>query len=302
MAKNLLAAIGQCIYCGATEYAPGSSRTLAEEHIIPLGIGGTFILPEASCQKCERVTGRTESIALNNHLMGPRRHLGLRGRTPPSKAVKEIPVFVPHPDGDRKVMIPAEDHPAALFLLQLGNPPVLERLLGRWVEPPRPLGVFTKWFNYKDEVLRGKYGITEWATPALDFYSFGRMLAKIGHAHAVSTMGLGSFHPVLNRAILEDDRDSALVVPFIGGGPPRPPERALHTLKEGTATIAGIKFVVVEVRLFAQFGAPAYIVVVGTIGKRPAVLPTGIPVGGHVPHSMCRVTVPDQSDRPKPDR
>lgn len=284
--------IGECIYCGAADYALGSSRKLADEHIIPLGIGGTFILPEASCQSCERITGRTESIALNNHMMGPRRHLGLRGRTRPSKVPKELPVFVPRPGGDEKLMIAVEDHPAALFLLQLDNPPVLDRLRGRWLEPPQPLGVFTRWFNYKEEVLCAKYGVTEWATPALDLYVFCRMLAKIGHAYAVAKLGLGSFHPVLTASILEVDRDSARVVPFVGGGQPTPADQALHTLREGTVTLAGVTFVVVEVRLFAQFGAPTYIVVVGTKGDRPVVLPAGIPVGGHVPHSLSRVCVP----------
>src|SRR4051812_27988675 len=43
---------GHCIYCGATEYAPGATRPLGEEHIISEGIGGTIIFPEASCREC----------------------------------------------------------------------------------------------------------------------------------------------------------------------------------------------------------------------------------------------------------
>lgn len=281
----------ECIYCGAKEYASGSHRKLAEEHIIPMGIGGTFILPEASCQRCERITGRIESIALNNHLVGPRRHLGLRGRTRPSRAPTELPVFVPRDGGEEKVMISVEDHPAALFLLQLGNPPLLDRLMGLWVEPPQPRGGFTKWFNYKEDVLREKYGITEWAAPSLDLYVFCRMLVKIGHAYAIAKLGMGSFAPLLPRVILDEDRDSATAVPFVGGMPPSPPESALHTLDQGTTVVAGITFVVVQIRLFAQFGAPTYVVTVGTTGKRPPVLPIGIPVGGHVPHSMSRLVV-----------
>lgn len=261
-----------------------------------MAIGGKWILPEASCKKCERVTGRTESIALNNHLVGPRRRLGLRGRTRVSEAVKELPVFVTGPNGDVKVMIPVEDHPSALFFLRLNTPPVIDRLLGRWFEPPSPVGVFVKILNLKEDVLKERYGITEWATPSLDLYTFCRMLAKIGHSYAIAKLGIGSFHPVLTQSILEEDRNSARVLPFVGGVPDEPEEAALHTVQEGTIRVAGIEMVGVRIRLFAQFGAPTYLVVVGTKGKGPEVLPIGFPVGGDVPHSMSKVIVPGRSD------
>lgn len=297
MSGKVFPAVGQCIYCGASEYALGSTRRLADEHIIPLGIGGKFVLPEASCQKCERITGRIESIALNNHLLGPRRHLRLRGRTPTSKTPKELPVFVPRGGKDEKVMIPVEDHPSALFLFQLGNPPVIDRLNGIWVEPPTPVGIFTKWFNFKADILAEKYGISQWTPPAMDYYVFCRMLAKIGHAYAIAKLGTGSFHPTLTTSILEGSLDSARVIPFVGGTVAAPAELALHTLEDGTIHVAGLDLVGVKIRLFAQFGAPTYLVVVGTKGKRAAVLPIGFPIGGHVPYASTRLIVPKSGDQ-----
>jgi hypothetical protein len=43
--------IGHCIYCGGTS---GLSR----EHILPFGLSGTAELPEASCERCRKITGQ----------------------------------------------------------------------------------------------------------------------------------------------------------------------------------------------------------------------------------------------------
>jgi hypothetical protein len=292
------APVGTCIYCGATEYAPGSTRTLAEEHIIPLSIGGKFVLPEASCRQCERVTGRFESIAVNNHLVGPRRFLGLKGRTPAHKRPKKLPIFVNRNGRDEKVMVRVEDHPSALFLPHLANPPILQRHIG----PPvvDPVGMFIKWFNYNEEVLRRKYGVEHWATPSLDFFIFTRMLAKIGHAYAVAKLGLGGFDPLLRHAIIDPNRDSAAATPFVGGRPTAAPEQALHTLEEVTTTLEGVTYNLVFIRLFAQFGAPTYAVVAGTkCGQKPPPLP-GILGGVGALHSISRVTAPLWTAPPKP--
>src|ERR1700730_18119661 len=72
--------VGRCIYCGSLEYSTDSSRPLAEEHIIPLALGGDRILPEASCRKCERITGNFEQMALRGVLRGARVSLGLRSK------------------------------------------------------------------------------------------------------------------------------------------------------------------------------------------------------------------------------
>src|SRR5258705_11293662 len=45
--------VGHCIYCGATKYTQQADRPLGQEHIIAEGMGGTLILPEASCKECE---------------------------------------------------------------------------------------------------------------------------------------------------------------------------------------------------------------------------------------------------------
>src|SRR5712672_2024078 len=52
--------VGRCIYCGAT------GVDLRDEHIVPLSLNGTMILPRASCRECEKITTRFErSVARN---------------------------------------------------------------------------------------------------------------------------------------------------------------------------------------------------------------------------------------------
>src|SRR3712207_8495388 len=60
--------VGRCIYCDAERYAPDSARGLAEEHIIPYGLNGDLVLPEASCRRCERITGRNDSLMLKGEI------------------------------------------------------------------------------------------------------------------------------------------------------------------------------------------------------------------------------------------
>ena len=55
------APVGRCIYCGATEHSPGRAK-LGDEHIVPEGLGGMMILPEASCGRCEGMTSSIEQF------------------------------------------------------------------------------------------------------------------------------------------------------------------------------------------------------------------------------------------------
>lgn len=78
--------VGICIYCRSAIYsATAPARKLAEEHIVTYGLGGTLVLPEASCQKCEAITSSIEGHALRK-IFGPlRQFLGAPTRNPKDK-------------------------------------------------------------------------------------------------------------------------------------------------------------------------------------------------------------------------
>lgn len=285
--------IGHCIYCGRRDYADGATRKLGDEHVIPFGLNGDILLTDASCQACERITGHVETITLSHHLIGPRRLMGLQSRTRPAKQPKTLPVFAIEPNGDRKVEIEVDDFPTALFMLPLATPPILSLVAGRPVEIPR-FPPFVHWFRYDGALLREKYGVAHWATQRLDMRYFCRMLAKIGHAFAVFELGIDGFTPILTDIIRDPDRSARTAIGFVGGLHPAPPAApSLHQLSVGRAQIKdGQTFVVVRIRLFAQFGAPVYSVVVG--------VPPGDPIPDlpaaldevREPHNFYRISIP----------
>jgi hypothetical protein len=45
--------IGKCIYCGSVD-------NLSNEHIVPRGLGGPWVLKKASCAKCAAITSEIE--------------------------------------------------------------------------------------------------------------------------------------------------------------------------------------------------------------------------------------------------
>src|SRR5450759_2184663 len=57
--------VGSCIYCAKPE-------GLTDEHIVPLGLGGNFILPKASCKKCNAITSAFELKVLRGFMLDAR--------------------------------------------------------------------------------------------------------------------------------------------------------------------------------------------------------------------------------------
>ena len=248
---------GACIYCGAAMYHPTSSRPLADEHIIPFGLNGDLILPESTCQACERMTGQFEAVVLRGSLLGCRSLLGLQTRRPKDRP-KALPLFDTSFTPEKKYMIPIEDYPISLLLMQLDGPPILSG----GTTNNRQIKVWSKVFRLDADKLARKYGITSFATPALDSFSFIRTIAKIGYSFAVAHLGIGAFRPLLTDLIF--GRENPHSTPFVGGiFDDVHSSSNLHDISINIMSIASIKYVVVHVRLFSHWGTPVYVVVVG---------------------------------------
>jgi len=65
MTQEIVAEIGECVYCGAKE-------NLANEHIVPLALGGNLVLQNASCRSCAKITGKFEQRVLRGFMMDAR--------------------------------------------------------------------------------------------------------------------------------------------------------------------------------------------------------------------------------------
>ncbi|EKS38743.1 hypothetical protein [Afipia clevelandensis] len=254
-------AANQCIYCGATSYAVDSKRYLAEEHIIPFGLNGNVVIPRASCRRCERITGRTESIVLKGSLLGCRTHLRLQTRLPKDRP-KVLPLFDPTTTPNRKVMVDIADYPISLLLMQLDQPAILTRRAA----DNSTSAVWSKLFRVDMETLRLKYGLSKIATSSLDVHSFNRMLAKIAHSFAMAEQlagRLSQFKPYLVQLILDANGKTNWDMHVGGWLEAVPPSNKLHEIGIERPIERHEKLISVKIRLFANLGAPVYRVIAG---------------------------------------
>src|SRR6266498_321432 len=82
-----------CIYCGA-------QSGLQDEHIIPFGLGGSFVLRKGSCSKCAVRTSQFERAVLRDAFLPARSALNIRTRKPHKRPAAQ-PVII---GKDRRVL------------------------------------------------------------------------------------------------------------------------------------------------------------------------------------------------------
>jgi hypothetical protein len=120
----------RCIYSGGAE-------NLTDEHIIPSGLGGRWILPKGSCRPCAVITGRFEGAVLRTMLGPLRLHY-----TFPSRRKKQQPEKLPlkvkiTPDADFSFIDVAQEiYP---FLIAFPNLNMPDELTGKYTEGERGL-------------------------------------------------------------------------------------------------------------------------------------------------------------------
>jgi hypothetical protein len=255
--------VGRCIYCGSTNYAPGSNRFLGDEHIIAEAISGEMILPEASCRACERSMNRWETGLLKGALLGCKTHLGLQTKRPQQRP-KALPLFDPREerkiDGrERRVMVPMADYPVSLLLAKFEGPRLFNAEPYDILLDSGCLHFFTipNW-----PVLLMKYDLPRFASSSLDTFALCRTLAKIAHAYAIATFGMDNFIPVLPHFIMGNYDEYR--VHYVGGHlDDEPPSSSLHEISIEEPTEEQWQYIVVRIRLFAIYGSPVYRVVAG---------------------------------------
>ena len=255
--KHLIATPSpSCIYCGQSLYRPTGRSKRGEEHVVPEGLGGKFVIPEAACFRCEVEINKFEQSVLRSVLYLPRVTLGV-----PRKKRKRGPdliTLMATVDGrETQVRLPIGIAPNMMILPVLGAPgitvnrkPTDAEFLGMWF---RTLGDFS---------IPQVEGMTSIASPVLDTLSFCRFLAKI--AHCVATAHLGNrFRSALTDFILTGRSDGQY---HLIGGAMTEAESAgetLHEIRIGINERQEVPVVHVYIRLFSTLGSPSYWVVAG---------------------------------------
>jgi hypothetical protein len=242
---HLYPPVGRCIYCG--------DPPIGDEHIVPSGLGGRWILPDASCKKCEGITSAIEGANLRGPLNGMRSYLKLAKRRPKEKA-KGVRGGGQVRGRDASFILPAEHAPAVLGLPTLSIPGVFGDKAGT-------TGIWTTGTNLRWPILRG-YGISQISID-MNLCRFTQLLAKIGHAFAVAEVGIDNFEPLLLEMIRKEPEPED-ATHFVGSELGfEPPSLSLHAMQIIDIVDRGIPYVGVRIRLFANLASPTYLVIAG---------------------------------------
>jgi hypothetical protein len=247
------APVGRCIYCGGSADEMGP---LTREHIIAKGLGGTLVLPDASCDKCQEATSKVELYVLRYLLEAKRAVMGIKSnrhknKQPPRFTVRDIS------DNSEIVVALPPNVPVAVFRepgIMINLKPSGETVvyaLGMMISP-----------QPRDPAIRGKK--VSVISPLQHNVLF-RMFAKIAHGYAVAKLGMQGFKPLLCDVIRSDSR---IEPHFVGGfgsapGPECGTPQGLHELILDTIIINGKPHIRVLIRLFAPTKFPIHQVIVG---------------------------------------
>jgi len=255
--------VGICIYCGSKE-------NLGDEHIVPLGLGGRWILPDSSCAECAAITAQFEGVCLRT-MFGPLRlYYDLPSRRRKSRP-KTLPLKIkkaPNLDWEN-LEVDQNIYPFLVLFPYYLMPDELSGFttIGRRDSAAKHFWIrgasFRHGFNAHMEQVTQELGVAE-IQPTANFSTpeFCLMLAKIAHSYSIAEMGTDSFSPFLTSMILNTDTSNR--AQYIGGiRSSEPRSTNLHEISFNSHTCIRPDIVAVRVRLLATLETPTYFIAVG---------------------------------------
>lgn len=99
--------IGACIYCG-------SESELQDEHIVPLGLSGEWVLEDASCSTCADITSAFEHNVQRKGLLVARSKLQLKTRRKKDRP-RSFPLNLKVGEETRTLNVPLNEHPGSVI-------------------------------------------------------------------------------------------------------------------------------------------------------------------------------------------
>ncbi len=254
--------IGHCIYCPAIS-------GLSEEHVLPFGLGGRFVLKDASCAACAKITGALEQRLLRGQWWPYRKKLGIQTRSkgyPTYRPVKLKQAF-----GDSiEAMVRSDDYPIVMFLTF--DPPAA--LSGEIrTDYPFATKMFAKTIAPMPQriLINGQMRLLAQGDQIefpvnFDAGDFARFLAKVAHGYAIFSRGISACSEYFLPSYILGTGQGALT--YVGGASsplleaylPRNGVNALAIREQGS-------YLSVYVQLFRDSGEPppVYEVLVGRL-------------------------------------
>lgn len=243
--------IGRCVYCDGTD-------DLSDEHVLPYGLGGEWLLLSASCKECRDITSRLELVVQRQHFLAVRTVAEL-----PTRRKRERPHVLRQkletPQGPVELSLPLDQHPAPL-VLPVFPPPLGEAAAGAGLSPSyRSLRVAGR--KGRLENIARATGAQKWTFPCAEPPLFARFLAKVAYCFAVGSYGIDGFAEHFVRQHVRAD------LPGLAAWVGCAEEDVAFTPNGGhhLSTVVERGIVRVDVRLFALPGAPTYTVLVGRV-------------------------------------
>jgi len=245
--------IGECIYCGRR------GEALSDEHVIPFGLGGNWVLREASCSVHRDLTSGFEADALNKAWAAARAALGIRTRRK-GRRKEGFDVKLEVGTGVKVVRVPAELHPAPLawpIYAPPGGTPARAKIPGNPV-----VRIRTTMRRAAANRLGLEHGASAVRVVYPDPLKFARFLGKVGYCVAVACNGLATTRnaPLL-AAVLSDGPE---IFKFVGNDD----SQGQFTVSDEQEVAMGSNELgrVVYVRLIPALQAQEYIVRIDTPG------------------------------------
>jgi hypothetical protein len=253
--------IGRCIYCDRID-------SLSDEHIIPRGLNGRFVLAAASCGDCRDITSAFETRVLRESLIGPRLKMGFPSRHK-KKQPTEMRLGIRAGEREEWQDVHISEYPNVIILPMYPAPSFPAGKTDR--SGILVIGAAQAQLSNAGARLAdaGKTGELLVATQfrGLDFE---RMIAKIGLGFAVAWTGLDAFTKIFVRDLILGKKDDAGV--WVGC-PAQEKLLVTKDLHSAGAILTDRLEVITHLKLFACFrNGPEYQVFVGQISPEAAML------------------------------
>lgn len=247
-------AVGHCIYCDAEH------QKLTREHIVPLGLGGTFVLPASSCAACAGITSAFEREVLRGPMWAVRARLQLKSRRA-ALAPKSAPLIVVRSGKEELIDLPLVAHPLLLMFPRFAEPAVFG---GGHKSGIIMRGHATYYFGRNPRDVLSDLGADDFRlTQEYAIVPFAQLLGKIAWSMAAAEGRLAQIDRKpgsLVDALIKTPDD---IGRWVGTFPeaPAPQPGVLHTLVP--MEIGG--YLAYHIQLFADAQTPRYGVVVGKL-------------------------------------
>ncbi|WP_333796849.1 hypothetical protein [Rheinheimera sp.] len=252
--------INHCIYCGNEKDA------LSDEHIIPFGLNGNFVLPKSSCAECAKITSEFERKVLRGFLDNGRRAMGVSSRHKKHKKPAATPVkFIAgntRLDGEMPIENGFHTIHLPIFIAPLA--------LGGESKDDRPdsidvVGFDTLHIGDAIETLKRHNATGVETQTNVDIWPFIRMLSKIAYSYYVAQIGVfpREESPILSIVLNKHNFAKEWVGCLEDHPLTTPGSKAMHLmditeLKGADGAICSV----VRIKLLSNAASPTYSVIV----------------------------------------